>query len=161
MLKNQMQDNFHNYRLIENEQTKARLNRLGTCPYRRASRQRDIEFKINKRNLNQNQISFNYGNILNLYKFVPKKKYTEEFLNTDESDASTLSHDDSSDDDESNTQTTDVASITEGIATLLDSVPEPVTQPDLVECNFCHHLYKQRGLPRHLNYCKENPNRKK
>ena len=54
---------------------------------------------------------------MNLYEFVPRKKYIEELLDTDESDASTLSHDDSSDDDESNTQTTGVAGITEGIET--------------------------------------------
>ena len=52
-------------------------------PQLKANRDRDIEFKINKRNLNQKSFNHYYGNNLNLYKFVPKKKYTEELLNTD------------------------------------------------------------------------------
>jgi len=93
------------------------------------NRNRDTKFKTSKEYLDKHYMDFSsfYKCNVNLYEFVPNKKYIEELLDTDESDATTLSHDDLGDDGESTqtpASTATVAGITEWIETLLGSVQE-------------------------------------
>jgi len=139
-------------------------------PYKRPE-DRDTKFKQLKDLLKDGTISLEVyiNKILDIHKFEPKKKYVEELVDTDESDATSVDED--TDDEESEEEEEyeshhtdgeedDEEIVTNEILSVANAIEEEVVQDEevvvavvvddgKVACDICGKRYKVNGLNTH------------
>jgi len=147
-------------------------------PYKRPEdRDRDTKFKQLKDLLKDGTISLEVyiNKILDVHKFEPKKKYVEELVDTDESDATSVDED--TDDEESEEEEyeshhtdgeeDDEEIVTNEILSVANALEEEVVQDEevvvavvvddgKVACDICGKRYKVNGLNTHKAVHKKN-----
>jgi hypothetical protein len=146
-------------------------------PYKRPE-DRDTKFKQLKDLLKDGTISLEVyiNKILDIHKFEPKKKYVEELVDTDESDATSVDED--TDDEESEEEEEyeshhtdgeedDEEIVTNEILSVANALEEEVVQDEevvvavvvddgKVACDICGKRYKVNGLNTHKAVHKKN-----
>ena len=110
-------------------------------------KERNIKFRLTRKLHREGKLSTEVyaQEILEIYKFVPKKKYVEDLADTEESDDTEI--EDSSDDDENDNESDICGALPEA------SVSLPVSR---VQCSHCTKFFMPNGLERHQHYCLKN-----